>query len=90
MNHAKVYYVDTSKTSTSNVYYNSQLASDKETISITMSQYSELTDGVLKEKGIYDDNVGLVNVTQLKMGDIIIIRNYLPRYISKKVQSSLD
>ena len=66
------------------------MASDKETISITMSQYSELTGGVLKENGIYDDNVGLVNVTQLKMGDIIIIRNYPPRYISKKVQSSLD
>ena len=88
MNHAKVYYVDTSKTSTSQVYYNSQLASDKETISITMSRHSESTGGALKGAGIYDDNVGLVNVMQLKMGDIIITNNYPPRYISKKVQSS--
>ena len=88
MDHAKVYYVDTSKTSTSQVYYNSQLASDKEAISITMSRYSESTGGALKGAGIYDDNVGLVNVLQLEMGDIIITNDYPTRYISKMVWSN--
>ena len=85
-----MYYVDTSKTSTSPVYYNPQLASNKETISIAMSPYLNITDGVARYEGIYDDNVGVVNVMQLKMGDIIITNNYPPRYISKKVQSGLE
>ena len=85
-----MYYVDTSKTSTSQVYYNPQLASNKETISIAMSSYPNITDGVARYEGIYDDNVGVVNVMQLKMGDIIVTNNYPPRYISKKVQSGME
>ena len=83
-----MYYVDTSKTpSVSNViYYNSSFESDKDTISIAMVHNAAFGE----KNGIYDDNVGLVGVENLKMGDIIITNNYPPRYISKMVHSSLD
>ena len=85
-----MYYVDTSKTpSASNqTYYNSQFKSDKDTISIAMVQST-----FKHETGIYDDNVGLVDPKDLKMGDIIITNNYPPRYISKiskEAQASLN
>ena len=38
--------------------------------------------------GVYDDNVGLVDAEDFKIGDIIITNNYPPRYISKKVLSN--
>ena len=47
----------------------------------------------VEKNGIYDDNVGLVYVENLKMGDIIITNNYPPRYISKiskEAQASLE
>ena len=81
-----MYYVDTSKTSSisTQIYYNSQFKSDKDTISITMRQDPPIST---TRRGIYDDNVGLVGVENLKMGDIIITNNYPTRYISKKVWS---
>ena len=86
-NHAKVYYIDTSKTPSvsQQLYYNSQFKSDKDTISITMTPNSAISPS---SRGIYDDNVGLVGSEDLKMGDIIITNNYPPRYISKKVWSN--
>ena len=82
-----MYYVDTSKTPSvsSQTYYNSRFKSNKDTISITMAPNITIA---VHQRGIYDDNVGLVGSENLKMGDIIITNNYPTRYISKKVWSN--
>ena len=87
-----MYHIDTSKTPSASdqTYYNSQFKSDKDTISITMTHSAVIN---AQKNGIYDDNVGLVYVENLKMGDIIITNNYPPRYISKiskEAQASFD
>lgn len=88
-NHAKVYYVDTSKDVSGGggvIYYNPRFKSDEDTISVSISENS--ITGITRFY-LYDDNVGLVNVEDLKIGDIIITNNYPPRYVSKKVRSDV-
>ena len=83
---ARVRYVDTTKSSSisTEVYYNNILADNKEKISITMSKNT-----IDKKYGIYDDTVSDIIITEeLKVGDIIIVKGYYPRYISKKVVST--
>lgn len=83
---AKVRYVDTSKSSSIKdiVYYNNGLASDSAKVSITMQKTN-----IPHTYGFYDDNVhDVVNTEELQVGDIIIVKNYYPRYISKKVAST--
>lgn len=83
---AKVRYVDTTKSSSvsTEVYYNNKLASEEEKVSVTMNKTT-----IVKTYGIYDDNVGgVINTEELHVGDIIIVKNHCPRYISKKVVST--
>ena len=84
---ARVRYVDTTKSSSisNEVYYNNILADNKkEKISITMNKTT-----ASNKYGIYDNTVGdIINTEELEVGDIIIVKGYYPRYISKKVVST--